>query len=126
MDPFTPIWMIYAGVIFQYLLLCIPGVILIRVFRRFVRTTRRIEFITLATMRALLIAPVPFSEQYISIYPFPIAVLQYFSGDGTHTTTSSFLLPLGITFLGSMALSQAKTEYDGMFTDKRQRDSKDA
>lgn len=114
MDRIFPVWMEYLGILIRYLFLCVPGVILIKVLRRFIHPTRRIEVITLATMRALLLAPVPLSERLITIYPFSIAVLQYISGDGTTATTSTFVLPLAITFFVSIASSRAKAEFEWM------------
>ena len=98
----------------QYSLVWVPAVLGAIVLHKLVRHTTKTGVVVLAFLRALIIAPLPIDERTIRFVPYPVGVIDYIAGDGTHMSITWFLGSLVFGFLVSIAGSRIRTEWKGM------------
>ncbi len=94
--------LIYIGVFF---ILCIPGMLVIRLYNRFLRENYGYNEVAVAIIRSLLMAPVPIIGHGIIVVPLPFGLLAYIYDIGLRLGPQWYVLSSLATFLGSLGVS---------------------
>ncbi len=94
--------LIYVGV---FLILCVPGMLIIRLYNRFLREKYGHNDVAIAIIRSLFMAPVPIIGHGIIVVPLPFGLLAYIYDIGIKLGTQWYVLSSLATFFGSLGVS---------------------
>ncbi len=94
--------LIYIGVFF---ILCIPGMLVIRLYNRFLREKYGYNEVVVAIIRSIFMAPIPIIGHGIIVVPLPFSLLAYIYDIGIRLGPQWYLLSSLATFLGSLGVS---------------------
>jgi hypothetical protein len=88
-----------------YLLLCTPGILVIRLIQKYGRPNRKKEAFILAACRAIFMAPVPILGHSPMILPYPFGLLAYKLDMGMEMSILWLTVPISVVFMSSVAYS---------------------
>ncbi len=72
--------LVYIGI---YAVLCLPGILIIKLFKRYAQRSFKKEAIPLAAIRSFFMAPFPIIGHSVIVVPYPFGLLAYFYNVGT-------------------------------------------
>ncbi len=97
--------LIYIGIFF---ILCIPGMLVIRLYNRFLREKYGYNEAAVAIIRSLFMAPVPIIGHGIIVVPLPFGLLARIFDIGMKLEIQWYVLSSLATFLVSLAVSKVR------------------
>ncbi len=97
--------LIYIGIFF---ILCIPGMLVIRLYNRFLRDKYGYNEVAVAIIRSLLMAPVPIIGHGIIVVPLPFGLLARIFDIGMKLEIQWYVVSSLATFLVSLAVSKVR------------------